>query len=1103
MIVRSAPVALALTLLASASIGCPAFYRTYLGWADLLPEFGATGERGFVIDMAALNDHLGSDVAGIGDVNGDGIDDVAVGLVAADPNGTGSGAAVIVFGRADVGASGRVDVRTLAGPTGFVVHGEGERDLAGYTVAGIGDVNNDGFNDVLIGAPDAGPVSHKTGRCYVLFGGPGIGAGGTVELGDLDGTTGFIITGSKAGDRLGTGAAGPGDLNGDGIDDLIIQASGAEPLGTNSGECYLIYGQDGLGSGGLVDLAAIPPQAMLRMQSATRISHVAAAGDPNHDGLTDLIVGQSNADDNGDSSGRAMIVYGGAQFVGGGTLNLDTLTPAKGLVIVGPPGGERVGGSVAAVGDINGDGVDDVVLSAASALTPEGRYGGAYVVLGNSFLFPVGRIDLTSIRLPIAYKIIGFAAAGSAGRRVCGPGDLNADGYADLVIASDRADFDDDAGTGETFVLFGGPDLGAEGPVELAKLNGRNGFSYRGVVAGDESGGSISAAGDVNADGLPDLIVGAPEAGVPGLVTGQAYVLFGAAPEPVEDAIDAWSLRADYGADGSAGAALFGTLPEEHAGEVIAAAGDVNGDGYDDLLVGAPGAAAAGNASGRVFLVFGGPDPITATADLDALPAGRAVLMNGVQAGNRAGWALAGLGDVNADGFDDVLIGARLSTLNPTGVHFVVFGGPAIDDAPTLDLTTLDGSNGFAIYAEAGADGAWNSVAVSAAGDLNADGIPDIAVSSPEQDAGGVERAGRVYVIFGRAGLGADGVVRLDDLDGFNGFRMDGLDTLERCGSALAGGDDLNGDGIDDLLIGAPSSTLLAQPAAGRVYAVFGGPGIGATGQIDLSGLDGHNGFVLIGPEPHDGFGEAVAMAGDLNADGVGDLAVGAPRSTQDAGTRAGNALVVFGGPGVGGGGVVSAPFLQADQRLDFVGSGPNHGIGLGLAGLGDINGDRIDDLLVGSAGGDGPPRRPDSSRAFVLYGSTAFGAHGRLGDNELDGNNGFAVNGAEPADAFAHAVSRAGDFNADGVADFAIGARRSALNGTGTGAAYLFLGCDRSHACSPADLDASGEVNADDLALFIAAFLDGILLADLDGNERLNLDDIQLFVEAYTAGCR
>ncbi|MFN7976118.1 MAG: hypothetical protein U0166_27930 [Acidobacteriota bacterium] len=255
--------------------------------------------------------------------------------------------------------------------------------------------------------------------------------------------------------------------------------------------------------------------------------------------------------------------------------------------------------------------------------------------------------------------------------------------------------------------------------------------------------------------------------------------------------------------------------------------------------------------------------------------------LHGDQVGGEAGYSVSGAGDVNGDGIDDLLVGAWKRSSAGQGSAYVVFG-QSPPRAASLDLASLDGTNGFVFNGAISSPFELCGASVAPAGDLNDDGRDDIVINAPGSSS--------VYVVFGRASFPAAMVPA--DLDGTNGFRMaaTGLGSL---GVNVASAGDVNDDGIDDVIVGAEGASNAAGVASGRGYVLFGRSTFPPV--VDLSLLDGTDGFAMDGIAKDDNCGFSVAGAGDLNDDGIGDVILGAVFANAGSINEAGQAYVVFG----------------------------------------------------------------------------------------------------------------------------------------------------------------------------------------------------------------
>ncbi|MCC5667328.1 hypothetical protein LC653_26460 [Nostoc sp. CHAB 5784] len=495
------------------------------------------GTNGFFINGIAALNGSGWSLSNAGDINNDDIDDLIIGASNASPNGNSrAGQSYVVFGVKNLGSDGTLNLSDLNGTNGFFINGIASGDWSGWSLSNAGDINNDGIDDLIIGTPFADANSNsETGQSYVVFGGTNLGSGGTLNLSDLNGTNGFFINGIAAYDGSGWSLSNAGDINNDGIDDLIIGASDASPNGNSrAGQSYLVFGVKNLGSGGTLNLSDLNGTNGFFINGIAKDdfsgSSVSNAGDINNDGIDDLIIAARGASPNGSTrgAGQSYVVFGGTNLGSGGTLNLSDLNGTNGFFINGIAVNDDSDWSLSNAGDINNDGIDDLIIGVRSA-SPNGKdfAGQSYVVFGGTNLGSGGTLNLSDLNGTNGFFINGIAADDYSGWSVSNAGDINNDGIDDLIIGTPVADANSNSDAGQSYVVFGGTNLGSGGTFNLSSLNGTNGFLINGIAADDYSGSSVSNAGDINNDGIDDLIIGAPGASPNGFQSGQSYVVFG------------------------------------------------------------------------------------------------------------------------------------------------------------------------------------------------------------------------------------------------------------------------------------------------------------------------------------------------------------------------------------------------------------------------------------------------------------------------------------------------------------------------------------------------------------------------------------------------
>ena len=250
------------------------------------------------------------------------------------------------------------------------------------------------------------------------------------------------------------------------------------------------------------------------------------------------------------------------------------------------------------------------------------------------------------------------------GKRVSDAGDVNHDGFADVILGATGSDANG-LNCGAAYVLFGKAAFTSTS-IELADLNGQDGIKIKGAIASDYAGRGVSGLGDVNGDGFGDVLIGAPY--VNG-TSGAAYLVFGKAAFTTSS-LELSSL------DGTNGAVFQGTVFPDSSGRFVSGTGDVNGDGFADMLIGSWYSGINGDRSGKADLVFGRSTFTTAPIQLASLDGTNGITFVGGTAGDKAGFSVSDLGDVNADGIADFAITARDESLSGTisGACYVVSG---------------------------------------------------------------------------------------------------------------------------------------------------------------------------------------------------------------------------------------------------------------------------------------------------------------------------------------------------------------------------------------------------------------------------------------------
>ena len=1119
------------------------------GTEGVLALSALDGSNGFRLDGIDGGDFSGYSVSSAEDVNGDGYDDLIISANLADPGGdSNAGETYVVYGGANApGSGGVLALSALDGTNGFILNGIDADDRSGTSVSSAGDVNGDGYDDLIIGAYRADPGGDvDAGETYVVYGGATApGSGGVLALSALDGTNGFILNGIDVNDYSGRSVSSAGDVNGDGYDDLIIGAPEAEPVGVgnNSGETYVVYG----GATGTESTVAITAQGTVAADNFTGNAGAdsftgIATGDVVRGGAGDDSISVTALDfaDIDGGTGRDTLVLAGSNLsldlTGAGNGGVDSVevfdlsgTGANTLVLdalaVFDLTEERDGGmaTLDVLGDANdrvdlsggnftsnGTATEDgttynvyqdgnaevrvqngvvVTLVPAAANTPPVFTSPASVSVaenqtsaytaaatdadGDSLTYSLSGTDAALFTINATTGVVSFNNPPDFESPGSGTGDND---YDITVTASDGTS---DTERAVTITVTDVDEGGANAPpvfTSPASVSvAENQTSAYTAVATDADGDSLAyslsgtdaALFTINATTGVVSFNNPPDFESPGSGTGDnVYDIIVTASDgtsdteravtiTVTDVVNEGSVSSPLTdlsmLDGSNGFTVHGIGDGSAIGYSVSSAGDVNGDGYDDLIISGEG----NGTTGEAFVVYGasvpGTDGVLALSGLDGSNGFR---LNGIDEFDRAGYSLSSAGDVNGDGYDDLIIGAHGAGSMPPalgdydriagpGETYVVYGGAsAPGSGGVLALSALDGSNGFRLDGIDGGDDAGYSV--SSAGDVNGDGYDDLIIGANQADPNG-SGSGETYVVYGGASApDTAGVLALSALDGSNGFRLDGIDRGDRAGYSVSSAGDVNGDGYDDLIIGAYEADPGGNGNAGETYVVYGGASApGTDGVLALSALDGSNGFRLDGIDGNDRSGASVSSAGDVNGDGYDDLIIGANQADPGGRDLAGETYLVYGGASApGSGGVLALSALDGTNGFILNGVDPSDRSSRSVSSAGDVNGDGYDDLIIGAYGAD-PGGNSGAGESYVVYGgASAPGTGGVLALSALDGTNGFTLNGINADDRAGISVSAAGDVNGDGYDDLIIGADEADVGVNGNaGETYVVYG--------------------------------------------------------------
>ncbi|MGE0587586.1 MAG: putative Ig domain-containing protein [Cyclobacteriaceae bacterium] len=989
-----------------------------------LSELSATD--GFSI--AGNDNYTTHTIQVVGDLNGDGVKDLVVGEYYSrfdyySYQSTTYSNAYVVFGQSN-GFSTAPDLTNLSPTEGFSITVPTRINA----IANAGDVNNDGMEDLIMGSMYAGD---KRGHVYVIFGSTTIA---DMDVADLDGTNGFTILGNNTtsgnfglGDRIGNVVSGNGDVNNDGIDDL---AFGAYTYLGFRGASFVVFGQSAwpatlttadIGSGnGFKVFGTIN-------NSVDSGASVDISGDFDGDGIEDLLIGEAGTFYGGVRRGSVFIMLGKETGLDG-VINIGTATHYIRPSAENPQFRDRLSEKMTYIPDFNGDGINDVLIAAPTESSPDEAY--VVVLFGGiqgTGSYNIDNLDGTN----------GFFIEHSNLERVgdvISTGDFNGDGLSDVVVSNNY---------GPTSIIFGSTNP-MEPRIDLNNLKAGQGTTIYGQ---NVSLGSVSLKGDITGDGLDDLLIAEDQSGDVVVLFGQAVPELPTAvnPIPAQVAIEGspFSFIIPSGIFASQDLNLTFSVTAENDGPLPAW---LSYDVATKTLSGIPGNGDEGTANLKVTATdTQGNSAFTAlnisVLDEKAFVSGstladlqdQVIQINGSDFSRAT--SVVGIGDINGDGLEDLLISAVFLNYGGTydsGAGIVVFGNANGLSSP-FDIASIDGTNGFIIPGTTPFQNMGNSI--NKAGDFNGDSREDFVVSDNDVS----------YVIFG-----ADTYPHpfdLSSLDGTNGFKVqhssrDISNTLKPVG-------DVNGDGLDDLATGiggypsitslifgnasSPSTLDLDAPApgstitfesynslytaagirdvngdglddiaitsyGGKTHIIFGSSTLPETVDLDNTVLDGTNGLIV---QTNYSYNSAPASAGDLNADGIDDFLI------NSLSGNGGEGMIVVFGSSSGFPAVLNDSDVNGDNGFWFVNPGFNYySFGSVVTGDGDFNHDGFNDLMVG-----------DGNKLWVLF-SRQGGFDEVLNTSEFTSADGFTLN----LENYSASCVSVIDFNGDRLSDIVFG---------------------------------------------------------------------------------
>jgi hypothetical protein len=674
----------------------------------------------------------------------------------------------------------------------------------GFSVSTAGDVNGDDYSDVIVGAYGFTNGQIEEGRVFVYHG----------SATGLSATTNWTAESDQPYSHFGRSVSAAGDVNDDGFNDVIVGAYIYDNDQNDEGRAFVYHGS----STGLSEIANWSVESD---QSGSEFGlSVSCAGDVNGDGFSDVVVGAPGYDNGQANEGRTYVYHG----------SVSGLSATANWTAESNQENSHFGFSVSTAGDVNHDDYYDVIIGAYLFDNGQEDEGRVFVYNGSASGLSISANWTAECDQINAYY----------GCSVSTAGDLNIDGFSDVIVGAYLYD-NGTTNEGRVYVYYG----------SSSGLSSAVNWTAESDLTDSYFGYSVSSAGDVNNDGFPDLIIGAYRLSNGQLAEGKAFVYFGSTNQI--------SLHPDW----------TGICDQEYArfGFSVSGAGDVNNDGFDDVIIGAPTYSNGQSEVGKVFVYYGSQSGLPQTAQWSSLGNG-----------SNFGWSVSTAGDVNNDGYDDILI----STFGG-GVFSFLGSQNGLVQIPHWT------SNGWGILQYFG-------YSLSPAGDFNGDGYDDVVIGGMEGGFSSNNYFSGAMIFYGSE----NGLISIYahhcHLDVPN-YSIQGFGRSVSCAG------DVNGDGQDEVIVGAPG---YYQGGGAFVY----------SSSAHFGGILN----IISWPYNYD-FGSCVNGAGDADEDGFDDVMISDNRGV----------VRTFRGSSQG--------VLEPEFRIDTI---DNYKFKLG-----DFNGDGYKDILT------------------------------------------------------------------------------------------------------------------------------------------------------------